>query len=405
MSSALNEVEIAVSSLELSIHVIGSGRGESVLLHLPDDTWGVIDCCSGVSGPDESDSNLTLRFLVAKKVESLEFLCLTHPHTDHYRGMSALLARFSKISSFWSFPSFPLSQSAALFPALTSIAQESEISAGAVGDEVVASIPKRWREDIAELRYIRNQIIRRSKAGEIELRYAQASNPLFAKRFCSADGKVADLTIRAVTPTGNDILSYYDPLNEWNDRGRTKPHPLYPDINKISSAFEVRFGETTLLLGGDALSQQWENSLRTSIPALSNNVDFVKVSHHGSSTAASEPLWESVTSPEHRTVAVITPFSSCCLPKKDFMESFFRQYADFVLVTGKEKVLVSKAAQSEASRISSIMPASIRIVEPASSSSTCRCFMTFGAAKEIVRWGGGEYWSLGSLPLAPVSVN
>ena len=41
-------------------------------------------------------------FLNSKGVHSLEFLCLTHPHADHFMGMSCLI-RDLQIKAFWAF--------------------------------------------------------------------------------------------------------------------------------------------------------------------------------------------------------------------------------------------------------------------------------------------------------------
>jgi len=47
----------------LEVHVLGAGRGESIILSLPDGGWGVVDCCAS-SSRDES-KNATLEFLRA----------------------------------------------------------------------------------------------------------------------------------------------------------------------------------------------------------------------------------------------------------------------------------------------------------------------------------------------------
>lgn len=67
----------------LEVHVLGAGRGESIVLRLPDGGWGVVDCCAS-SSSDES-KNSTLEFLRSRNIKELEFLCLTHPHDDHYK--------------------------------------------------------------------------------------------------------------------------------------------------------------------------------------------------------------------------------------------------------------------------------------------------------------------------------
>jgi hypothetical protein len=90
----------------LTIHVIGAGIGESIILELPNGQWGVVDCYA--SKISDETTNQTLNFLKRRKVETLAFLCLTHPHQDHFRGITHLLNRYKgKLERFWIFPARP----------------------------------------------------------------------------------------------------------------------------------------------------------------------------------------------------------------------------------------------------------------------------------------------------------
>jgi len=62
----------------LGIHVIGAGKGESILLELPNREWGVVDCFS--PSLTKKHLNQTLRLLADFDVTRLCFICLTHPH-------------------------------------------------------------------------------------------------------------------------------------------------------------------------------------------------------------------------------------------------------------------------------------------------------------------------------------
>ncbi len=89
----------AVSGL-LELHVLNAGYGESIILHLPNGEWGVVDCCAAsIADPD---TNPAIQFLKHHGVDKIEFLCLTHPHDDHYRGMSQFFDLFT-INYFWRF--------------------------------------------------------------------------------------------------------------------------------------------------------------------------------------------------------------------------------------------------------------------------------------------------------------
>ena len=87
-------------SESLELHVLGAGKGESIILRCPGGGWGVIDCYA--LSLDDLASNPTLQFLKERGVSVLEFLCLTHPHDDHFRGMSQLLEQL-EVKHFWRF--------------------------------------------------------------------------------------------------------------------------------------------------------------------------------------------------------------------------------------------------------------------------------------------------------------
>lgn len=111
-------------SRRLRVHVLGAGKGESLVLELPDGKWGVVDCYARHLA--DPSANPTVRFLREHGVTALEFLCLTHPHDDHFRGMSHLLECF-EVSQFWRFGSWSRQQ---LKDLLDDIAAEAQLSGG-----------------------------------------------------------------------------------------------------------------------------------------------------------------------------------------------------------------------------------------------------------------------------------
>ncbi|MEO7714647.1 MAG: hypothetical protein ABIY70_00475 [Capsulimonas sp.] len=86
---------------ELYIEVIGGGEiGETIIVGLPDGSFGLIDCFTpSLSNPDENKILARLREL---HVSELEFIALTHPHADHFRGMSHILEKMPP-KQFWQF--------------------------------------------------------------------------------------------------------------------------------------------------------------------------------------------------------------------------------------------------------------------------------------------------------------
>jgi len=74
---------------QLEIHVFNAGVGESIVLRMPNGRWGVVD--SYAVSIDDPGTNPALSFLRQHGIDSLDFLCLTHAHADHFRGMKQIL--------------------------------------------------------------------------------------------------------------------------------------------------------------------------------------------------------------------------------------------------------------------------------------------------------------------------
>ena len=91
----------------LEIHVFGGAVGESIILALPGNRWAMIDVYVGdAANPAGTPS---IRFLRDKHVTELQFLCLTHPHGDHVKGVSYLVKNF-RIQRFLGFGALPPQQ-------------------------------------------------------------------------------------------------------------------------------------------------------------------------------------------------------------------------------------------------------------------------------------------------------
>lgn len=77
---------------QLNIYFINVGQGDATYLELPNGSNVLID-----GGP----SSLPVReFLMAKGVRKIDHVVLTHPHSDHYRGLKKVFQYF-KVENFY----------------------------------------------------------------------------------------------------------------------------------------------------------------------------------------------------------------------------------------------------------------------------------------------------------------
>ena len=90
----------------IRLHVLDVGHGDSLIVEFPrGNSFGIIDC--NVHGPsnriasgvNEAKALSFFRTAVAQgRKPVVEFVCLTHPHHDHYAGMAQLLQELRNLN-------------------------------------------------------------------------------------------------------------------------------------------------------------------------------------------------------------------------------------------------------------------------------------------------------------------
>jgi beta-lactamase superfamily II metal-dependent hydrolase len=123
----------------------------------------------------------------------------------------------------------------------------------------------------------------------------------------------------------------------------------YPKHNLISSILLLKYGETRVILGGDAEKASWDEVLVDKIRIKEDKEDkedgelfhahLVKVSHHGSPTGLTPGLWKQLTA-RGTCYAVITPYRMQRLPKKEIVE-FIARHTPKIFVTSLEALSFS----------------------------------------------------------------
>ncbi|MGB8860356.1 MAG: MBL fold metallo-hydrolase, partial [Ilumatobacteraceae bacterium] len=74
----------------IEITVLGRGYGESVVVHLGDDNWSIIDSFQGV-GSEEPAPLRYLRSIGVDVAEQVSSVVLSHVHADHYFGIDRVV--------------------------------------------------------------------------------------------------------------------------------------------------------------------------------------------------------------------------------------------------------------------------------------------------------------------------
>src|SRR3954469_7476348 len=77
---------------KLRLHVLSCGHGDTLLLEMPKEKWALIDCHL----PGIEARNRFFRYVDSLGITTLDYVVLTHPDSDHYRGMRHVLEYFSQ---------------------------------------------------------------------------------------------------------------------------------------------------------------------------------------------------------------------------------------------------------------------------------------------------------------------
>ena len=293
----------------LGVDIIGCGFGESIVLRLPNGKVGVVDCCSPTLKATDSVSrfqaNPTLRYVrEVLQADRLAFLCFSHPHEDHGRGLSHLMLEYQdKIDEIWIFDAFQDISLERYFKALFDGRRRLPI------ERLLKEEPGTFSR---ELLTIRNLVMK-----QIDMANPERAIP----RVFSGQQEVTvaeeDVTIRFLGPSVALAQTYKAKLldnlagvvdgDERVVNRDWKPHTV--NHNLASPAFLLTYGQTRLILGGDMEQEGWEEVCRECASSrVPLSCHFVKVSHHGSATGFIEGLYEKFGQ-DSLPVGVLTPFT------------------------------------------------------------------------------------------------
>jgi beta-lactamase superfamily II metal-dependent hydrolase len=305
-------MESPVVTEPIEITVFGGRIGESIVIRLPGDKWGVVDNYTPVLS--EPTSNPTLRYLDRHGVERLLFLCLTHPHHDHYRGMSHLLRRFDP-DNIWVFDALDHKRLAMLASLVKAKGKMSHIA-----------VEKEISDDFEDLMGLIHQKARdKNRTPRVDIKRMARELPLLKLK------ANPELTITALAVSGSLALQYEESLSRcFNVDGALKKRIAGVNHNLVSGGLLIEYGSARVILGGDMEKESWTEALKC-FGAENRIVSNVfKVSHHGSANGYCEGLW-AAASPNRSCIAVVTPYASQGLPSAEGFQHV-QQHAKKVLV-------------------------------------------------------------------------
>ncbi len=258
----------------LRFHVLNVGQGDSIIVeHIGSDghSFGLID-----SNAERGTPPKALTKLVELGAKQLSFICMTHPHRDHYRGLHAVLKYFSGgIDQFFSFPAGEFFGQKA-----RQLAGRYRELANSQDDQSVAS-------DAYE--FIRILMEMDDQFGFANI--VQLSGPYNEVPVVGFD----DVEIFSALP----YLFYKD---AYLRRVRDGDPSIFESEkeNDLSVVLVFRYKDINVLLGGDATAKNWTRRLGHEVTRNLTKIDStaVKLPHHGSKHDCTDDAFEVAFSSE-----------------------------------------------------------------------------------------------------------
>lgn len=281
---------------DLTFHFFGSGKGESILIETAFG-WGMIDCFT-------ADGKVpSLDFLKSRGVRELLFLALTHPHDDHFGGLPDVVDWFCYKGGIWQFWRYPTLDVKHLLPLLRSRAAQ-----------LGSPFEQQQLDAMTSLQRFYEQLAPEIGAGRTELKIATMGQTILSAQSFGVD-------ILTVAPSGKMISEAEATLASTIEAQRSGNPVPYWDLNRLSTAFLVRFTGGEALLGGDVPFVSWKSSLASDLfPEMT--VSLYKAAHHGSAKDNPKELLDKVISPKGEKIAVVTRYSPSNLPRQESISEF-----------------------------------------------------------------------------------
>jgi len=276
------------------VSVFGPGKGESIVVHLGDGRWIVVDSCID----QRTKSIPALEYLLSLGVDAasqVDLVVATHAHNDHFAGISRVYEQCLQAKFVWS-----MAATTEEFAALVELDD----------DLGVALRPSAFSEyrTVVKIATDRQQTM----GGLRQMKYAAQDRSLFERSETATSPAVS---VRALSPSDQAIhlaQSAHAALAFNIDAPR---RVIQVDPNKLAVALWIRSGDRSVLLGADLPNGPdgcgWSAVLETFLP--NGKASLIKIPHHGSPNAHMDQVWKQLLS--KTPVAVVTPYRGSPTPR------------------------------------------------------------------------------------------
>jgi beta-lactamase superfamily II metal-dependent hydrolase len=296
---------------EITLIGTGGGYGESIIIHLGDSNWAVIDSCRDPF----SRKSLPLAYLEQLGVDvanDVKLILCTHWHDDHLLGLSELLKACESAVFCWGEATDR-----------TKFLQFVELDHQKLNKESSNS---------STLEFGNCLRIISDRSGGSNRKLAKADTIIFGKNLFNS----IRCEIIALSPSDQSILNFHKEISTLIDNyGAQNKKIMKATPNSKSIALFLKLGEHRAILGADLEVSKdplegWDNILNCNT-VIDKKASLFKIPHHGSSNGYSDRVWIELL--ETDPVAKLTPWNKNeKLPELDMLKRYC-SHSSFIFMT------------------------------------------------------------------------
>ncbi len=286
------QTQIQPASDEIEVTIFGAGYGESIIIHIGQGNWIIIDSTLSrdSANPSALDYLNKLGIDVATQVKTV---IVTHWHDDHIKGIAEIAKQCSQAEFFIS---------SALMNAKNAEKFKNLVFDSALSRRVRLSVNS--ASGIDEFIKLFDVLIARNSPPD----YAFRGTNLYIDQ-------VLDIHVSALTPHKSVFEQAIDAIiSQLPDQNGTIKKLRAPTPNFCSVVVWLKIGDTRILLGADleevSAHRGWSlivSDKQKSSSVIDGKAELFKVAHHGSVTGHYNGIWDELLT--ENPICLIAPFS------------------------------------------------------------------------------------------------
>lgn len=277
---------------QVEVVVFGPGYGESILVHLGDGHWVVVDSCM----PAGSILPAPLQYLETLNLnpaDAVKLIVISHWHDDHIRGLSEIVRVCDQATVCMS----------------TALGSKDFIATVAKYEVRNMMNFKSGAQEIFEIQ----KTLKEAGNARTPIKRAVADRPIYWLPSAQS-GHGQDCGVYTLSPSDDRIDEFMTRIGSMIPKVRaTKSRLQAPESNHNSVVLMITVGDSAILLGADLEETMGAYSGWSVIAASGirpqKKSSLFKVPHHGSVTGHCDAVWDDML--EKYPIAVLSPWTLC----------------------------------------------------------------------------------------------